>query len=106
MPAARIHREKKTIKAMIQLYCTHHHPPHSPLCADCQSLYEYALLHLDRCPFQHAKPTCAQCSIHCYSSEQRMKIQTVMRFAGPRMLLHHPILTLAHLIDPLRSRQK
>jgi hypothetical protein len=29
-----------------------------------------------------------------------------MRYAGPRMLLSHPILAILHLIDGLRARPK
>jgi hypothetical protein len=29
----------------------------------------------------------------------------VMRYAGPRMLLSHPVLALLHLIDGLRRRR-
>jgi hypothetical protein len=29
----------------------------------------------------------------------REQIRQVMRYAGPRMLLHNPILTIRHLLD-------
>jgi hypothetical protein len=32
------------------------------------------------------------------------KIRTVMRYAGPRMLLRHPILAIGHLLDGRRDR--
>jgi len=41
--------------------------------------------------------------VHCYAPEMREKIKEVMRYAGPRMLLSHPILAIAHLIDGLRK---
>jgi len=40
--------------------------------------------------------------VHCYKAEMRDKIQTVMRYAGPRMMKHHPILAIFHLIDGLK----
>jgi hypothetical protein len=33
----------------------------------------------------------------------RERIRTVMRYAGPRMALRHPLLALAHLLDSLRK---
>ena len=73
------------------------------LCADCEALRDYARQRLEKCPFQAGKTTCAKCPIHCYQPEQRESIRAVMRYAGPRMLLRHPILTLCHLVDGLRK---
>jgi hypothetical protein len=33
----------------------------------------------------------------------REKIRDVMRYAGPRMLLTHPVMAIAHLLDGLRK---
>ena len=99
----RLSREKETISKMIALYCRrHHHPEPATLCDECRELETYAHQRIQRCPFGTTKPTCAQCTVHCYHSEKREAIRQVMRFAGPRMLLHHPILTLQHMIDTLR----
>ena len=96
-------RELRTIEAMVRLYCRGHgHPGGSPLCADCAALFEYATRRLERCVFGDAKPTCANCRVHCYSAAMRDQVRTVMRYAGPRMLLRHPVLGIAHLIDGRR----
>jgi hypothetical protein len=58
---------------------------------------------LDTCPFQAGKTTCAKCPIHCYKPDMREQVRTVMRYAGPRMLLRHPILALWHLVDGVRK---
>ena len=42
---------------------------------------------------------------HCYAPAQRQAIKDVMRYAGPRMLLSHPVMTVCHGIDTLRARQ-
>ena len=84
-------RELKTIEAMVRLYCRGHgHPGRAPLCADCAELLEYATRRLERCVFGDAKPTCANCTVHCYSAEKREQIRVVMQWAGPRMALRHP----------------
>ena len=98
----RMDRESRTLSAMVRLYCRHQHGTPSALCPDCQSLQEYALLRLKKCPFQEGKTTCARCPVHCYKLDRREEIRQVMRFAGPRMLLAHPWLTFLHLFDSLR----
>jgi len=101
---ARLRREARTLTAMIEIACHGMHgTAKGQLCPSCQALLEYALARLDKCPFQEAKPTCAKCPIHCYRPAQREQIRAVMRYAGPRMLLHHPILALVHLWDGLRK---
>ncbi len=98
----RMAREKQTIASMIRMFCAAHHGTSEGLCSECASLQEYAFCRLDRCPFGAEKPTCAKCPIHCYKPEMRAKVKAVMRFAGPRMLLRHPILAVLHQLDSLR----
>ena len=99
----RIRREKKTVDAMIRLYCREHHEADGGLCSECQKLHDFAMLRLTYCPFQENKSTCAKCLVHCYKPELRTKISRVMRYSGPRMLLHHPILALHHVFDGRRK---
>jgi hypothetical protein len=96
----RIKREKKTVDAMIRLYCRKHHGTHGDeLCPECTELHEYAMLRLSKCPFQENKSTCGKCLVHCYKPDMKVKIAKVMRYSGPRMLLHHPLLALHHVFD-------
>ncbi len=96
-------RELRTIEAMVRLYCRGHgHPGRAPLCAECAALYEYATRRLERCVFGDAKPACTNCVVHCYNAEMRERVRVVMRWAGPRMSLRHPILALLHLLDKKR----
>jgi hypothetical protein len=98
----RVIREKRTIRAMLQIYCRARHGLTS-LCADCQELLDYAHCRLDRCPFGNDKPTCVNCPIHCYKPAMRANVQAVMRYAGPRLIFRHPILAFMHLLDGRRS---
>lgn len=93
----RIERELRTIEAMIGLFCRDLHGSGSGLCQECGVLRAYAHERLVRCPFGASKPTCANCTVHCYHGERRERVRSVMRYAGPRMLLRHPVLTLLHL---------
>lgn len=95
----RLERERHTIRLMIEIFCHAKHQSADTLCAECQQLHEYAMQRIDKCPFQADKPTCAKCTVHCYQSTKREQIRQVMRFAGPRMMISHPVLTLLHYID-------
>lgn len=97
---SRLAHEFKTIKAMVHIYCRDHHGDN--LCEECKSLMDYASLRLDRCRFGPEKPTCAKCPVHCYQRNRRQQVKIVMRYAGPRMLWEHPLLSLRHWLDGLR----
>ena len=100
---ARLAREWQTISAMISCYCRHHHATRATLCPECQGLLDYAAIRLERCRFGMEKPVCAKCPVHCYQPARREQIRAVMRYAGPRMLLRHPILSLRHWLDGVRK---
>ncbi|NIM89897.1 MAG: nitrous oxide-stimulated promoter family protein [Candidatus Aminicenantes bacterium] len=101
--SSRIKREKKTLKAMIRIWCHGAHSTRKHLCRDCEELQEYALARLEKCPFGASKGACSECPVHCYKPDMRKKIRTVMRYSGPRMLLPHPWLSLHHLMDKRRK---
>lgn len=106
VPGPRIAREQATIKAMVDIYCHDHHAPGRGLCRECEDLLAYALRRLEICPFQEEKPACNRCEVHCYSVRQRERVKDVMRYAGPRMLLRHPVLAVRHLLDTRRPVPK
>lgn len=91
--------EKKTICVMINMYCNSHYQNSDGLCRDCQGLLDYAHVRLKECPFKKNKPACAKCKVHCYQPDMRIKIKSVMKYSGPRMLFKYPILALHHLIQ-------
>jgi len=99
----RLGREYRTLHRMAQIYCADQHAAgHERLCAECAQFLEYAGRRLEKCPYGAAKPVCASCPIHCYKRAQREQAQAIMRYAGPRMMLRHPWLSLTHLVDKLR----
>lgn len=97
---SRIENEKTTVSQMIHLYCRSHHGSRK-LCEQCGELLVYALSRLDHCRFGDSKPTCKNCPIHCYKPSMREHMRRVMRYAGPRMLWHHPLAAIRHLSDGL-----
>jgi hypothetical protein len=98
----RLAREWKTMTVMVQIYCRDRHHSAAGLCADCQQFLDYANVRLERCLFGEAKPTCANCPVHCYQRERREQARVVMRYAGPRMMWEHPVLSLRHWLDGFR----
>jgi hypothetical protein len=99
----RLAREGRTIAAMIGCYCEGHHHANAALCPECRQLLDYAALRLERCRFGAEKPVCAKCPVHCYQRVRREQVKEVMRYAGPRMLWQHPILSLCHWLDGFRK---
>ena len=97
----RIEREKQTVSHMVGIYCSAHHAAGTALCDECRELLAYAHARLDRCKFGTGKPTCKKCPVHCYRQAMRERMRTVMRYAGPRMLWHHPVAALRHLMREL-----
>lgn len=99
----RLKREYLTMQCMVEIYCRDHHAGGADgPCEDCRTFLEYAGQRLEKCPYGEAKPTCARCPIHCYKRTQREQAKEIMRYAGPRMTMRHPWLSLMHLADKQR----
>lgn len=92
-----LEQERATVQAMIHIFCKAKHKG-DPLCQNCLELSKYADQRLEKCPYGEGKPTCQNCPIHCYQKEMRARVKEVMRFAGPRMIWHHPVMAIHHLI--------
>lgn len=100
-------REKAMVADMIALYCRKRHgTPKGQLCTECRELLTYAHSRSDKCPFMETKTFCSNCKVHCYKPEMREKIRAVMRFAGPRMVFHHPVAAVRHVIATKREKRK
>ena len=95
---ADVEREKETMGIMIGIYCRGNHGGRDDLCPECKELRDYAFGRIDRCPIRDHKVRCSRCEIHCYSPVMRERIRAVMRYSGPRMMLH-PVLAIRHLMS-------
>ena len=89
---------------MLAIYCRGRHGSTVELCPECRALFAYAMDRRNKCSFGDKKPSCSDCPIHCYQPARRAAIRDVMRYAGPRMLVYHPVLALKHQLDGLRNR--
>lgn len=100
----RLARESLTMTKMVGIHCSAHHAGSEVApCASCQEFLDYAERRLQKCPYGEDKPTCANCPIHCYKPARRAQVKEIMRYAGPRMLLRHPLLAITHQLDSLRK---
>ncbi len=98
--------EKRVVAEMIGLYCHGTHGSRNgQLCSECQSLKEYAWMQCDHCPFMEIKTFCSNCKVHCYKPEMREKIKKVMRYSGPRMVFHHPLMSIHHIVASQKERK-
>jgi hypothetical protein len=100
---ARLAREWQTMTAMVQIYCRDKHQTNGVLCPECEQFLSYANVRLERCHFGPEKPTCAKCPVHCYQRERREQVRVIMRYAGPRMMWEHPLMSLRHWVDGFRK---
>ncbi len=99
-------REKAVVKQMIQLYCKKIHKTKNGLCEECLRLNNYAKKRSDNCPFIETKTFCSNCKTHCYKPDMREKIRIVMRFSGPRIIFHHPIMAIRHVIETQKEKNR
>ncbi len=99
--------EKETVGFMIGLFCRKNHgTSKGHLCQQCQELKDYAFERTDSCPYMETKTFCSNCRTHCYRPEMRERIREVMRFSGPRMILHRPGMAVKHLRATRKERKR
>ncbi|MEB3024802.1 MULTISPECIES: nitrous oxide-stimulated promoter family protein [unclassified Parvimonas] len=95
-------REKKVITEMVKLYCRKNHKK-GELCDECREVLNYSLKRIDNCKYMETKTFCSNCKNSCYSPEMKEKVKKIMKFSGPRMLLHHPLLVISHMLSKLKK---
>lgn len=99
--------EKLLVSEMISLYCRkQHRSPKGTLCPECRQLQDYALARIEHCPFMETKTFCSACKVHCYKPAMQEQIRAVMRWAGPRMLPVHPVLSIRHVAVTLKAKRE
>ena len=98
---ASLAKEQEIIDLMISIHCKgmKHERINGRLCAECAELQEYTVERNRQCPFllTQTKTFCQFCEAHCYASKQREAIRVAMRYAGPRMFWHRPVIAVKHL---------
>ena len=86
-------KETQVVRLMIELYCRGRHgTPKGRLCPECQALAEYAAQRVAHCPHMEIKTFCSNCKTH--------------RYSGPRMLLHHPVMAVRHVVETVKEKKR
>ena len=103
---AKRERERAVVLEMLAAYCHGRHGTRKgELCPTCTELASYAENRVRRCPKMATKTFCSRCETHCYAPAMRERIREVMRYAGPRMLFSHPVMTVRHGLDTLAAKR-
>ena len=95
-------REKKVISEMVKLYCRKNHKKRE-LCDECRDVLNYSLNRIDNCKYMYTKTFCSNCKKPCYSPKMKEKIKQIMKFSVPRILFHHPLLVIYHIISRFKK---
>lgn len=91
--------EQEMVRKMIEIYCRGRHKSRKGcLCPECEALAAYAHARTEHCPRMAEKTFCSACPRPCYKPQLREQMKQVMRYAGPRMLLHDPVAAVRHLV--------
>lgn len=99
--------ECETVTEMIRIYCHGNHHDRADkkgLCPSCQELADYAVDRTMKCPRMAYKTFCNKCPIHCYRKDMEERISEVMRYAGPRIMFHHPAMAMYHAYCTITSK--
>lgn len=99
-------KEKAMVSQMIALYCKKKHHTKDGLCSECAALDAYARERSNKCPFMETKTFCSNCRVHCYKKDMREQIRQVMRFSGPRMIFHHPVAAISHVVETKKEKRR
>lgn len=67
-------------------------------------LADYACQRLIHCRWGNDKPTCKDCPAHCYAHEKRQKMQQIMKWVGPRMIIYSPLIAIQHIWQGIIKR--
>ena len=63
-----------------------------------------AFSHTDRCPHSFFKTFCHQCPTTCYKLTDLERIEPIMKYAGRKIMIKHPIMGLKFVINLIRSK--
>ena len=90
-------QELATVTEMIGIFCRDIHKTDGVhLCHECQDLLDYVEKRVAACPRMEDKTFCSACNTHCYAPNRRERIRMIMRYSGPKMIFHSPILAIKH----------
>ena len=124
MSDVRVRKDTKTLADFIGIYCRANHADRErtpaqteaaslgvygrkapALCAECAAHLEYGEKRRAFCP-KDPKPFCAHCDVHCYRTSEAEWQRQMMRYSGPRSMLHgHAIDGVKHALEACKYRK-
>lgn len=96
--------QKASLEVMVKLYCKKNHNSKGQLCEECEEILNYALNRLRNCRYGENKPNCGDCKTCCYKKDMKEKVVNIMRYSGPRLLLHNPRIVFSHFINKFKCK--
>lgn len=99
-----LREEAQTLRAMVGLYCGEKHGTSGrpgECCPACEAFLAYALKRLPPVPTGPRSPSAPNAAFIAIGAGEKAFSREVMRHAGPRLLLAHPVLSLRHLVKSL-----
>ena len=103
---ARIRRDLRTLQAMGSIYCKAHHADApkdaAGMCEQCAETIRFTHERAAACPYDH-EGNCKDCAIKCNRGDQQRRIQSIMKYSAPRMLVRHPLMTLEYALKKLNK---
>lgn len=101
-----IERDIKVLREFAGIYCRQKHGIAGELCTQCRDVLDYAIERRRKCPFA-PKPTCKDCTVHCFGEPYRSQIREVMKMAGMHYLKHGRVDKIVKLaIGKVRGTRK
>lgn len=64
-----------------------------------------AFRHAERCPHSFYKTFCHQCPTTCYKSEDLEHIEPIMKYAGRKIMIKHPLIGTKFVINLLMAKK-
>ncbi len=98
-------KDRRTLQAIGRIYCQGNHAERGKdvagMCSECGAAIEQTLARAEACPHGH-EGNCQDCATPCQRGEAQERIKAIMRYAAPRMLVRHPLMTLEYLRKKVR----
>ena len=107
MDRSRTENDRRVLEAMGRKFCKAHHSGKKDpcgLCPSCRETVEATLARTAICPHGH-EGNCQDCTTHCQRGEARERIREIMRYAAPRMVRRHPLMTAEYLRRKVLKRK-
>ena len=60
---------------------------------------------IERCPHSFYKTFCHQCPTTCYKSEDLEHIEPIMKYAGRKIMMKHPLIGTRFVINLLMAKK-